>query len=120
MMQRPLVGAAQHVPGDRELGLEVAAPVVGEPGRQGLLVLAIVLARCGIGPEEVTEQQGELFGEAARPPNVDMGAALAWRLPEVPLGALGVGGPIQEPGRLQGRPERLDRFQPLHRDLVAG
>ena len=46
-----------------------------------------------------------------------MGAALAWTLAKVPLGALGVGGPVHEPGRLQRRPERLDRLQPVHRDL---
>jgi hypothetical protein len=79
--------------------------------------LAIVKGRCGIGPKKVTKQQGELLGEAARPPNVDMGAALAWTLPEVPLGTLGIGGPIPKPGGLQGQPERLDRFQPFHRDL---
>ena len=47
-------------------------------------MLAIVQGRCGIGSEEVTEQQRELFGEAARPPNVDVGAALAWSLARPP------------------------------------
>jgi hypothetical protein len=43
-----------------------------EPCCQHQLALAIVEGRCGIGPKEVTEQQGELLGEATRPPNVDM------------------------------------------------
>jgi hypothetical protein len=49
-----------------------------------------------VGAQEVAEQQGELLGEAARPADVDVGPRMPGRFPEVPLGALGVAGPVDE------------------------
>ena len=49
-----------------------------------------------VGAQEIAEQQRELLGEAAGPADVDVGPRAAGRFPEVPLGALGVAGPVDE------------------------
>src|SRR6201985_3397789 len=86
----PLVRAPDDLPEEGRLGVGVRRAIVGE--LRGKAPFEVLVGRrvVRVGAQVVAEQQRELLGEAARPPDMDVGARLARRFTEVPLGALGV------------------------------
>src|SRR5215475_13705766 len=113
----PVVCLLDDLPDDRAFRVGVSVPV--EPVALGEAPLDRLILGGGlaVGAKEVAEQQGELLGEAARPADVDVGSRVPRWFPEVPLGALGVIGPVDKAEALQRSAERLDRLQPGNGDL---
>jgi hypothetical protein len=70
-----------------------------------------------MGAQVVPEQQRPLLGETARPAHMEMRPATAGWFPEIPLGPLGVVGPVHIPQLLQRQPVRGQRLKVGHRDL---
>ena len=113
----PVVCPADDLPDDGAFGVGVGVPVEPVPFGEAALGRLVIGSRLPVGAKEVAEQQGKLLGEAAGPPDVDVCSRAPWRFAEVPLGALGVIGPVDEAESLQRYAERLDRLQPADRDL---